>query len=65
MNELNCPAQTHGNIAGCRFCIFIGGGPSPLCIRMVERYRKEKLAPPIAPAEPKPGIAAYAELEAD
>jgi hypothetical protein len=55
MNELNCPACTHGSIAVCRFCIFTAGGPSNLCVRMLERYHQERAMRPIdvpSPSEP-------------
>jgi hypothetical protein len=45
MNELKCPARMHGRIAVCHFCIFTGGGPSNLCVRMLERYHLECASP--------------------
>ncbi|MBI5650801.1 MAG: hypothetical protein HZC40_10230 [Chloroflexi bacterium] len=44
MSELNCPAQTRGAVAACRFCIFTGGGPSNLCLNLAERFRKDQAA---------------------
>jgi len=41
MNELKCPARTHGRIAVCHFCIYTAGGPSNLCVRMLERYHQD------------------------
>jgi len=55
MSELNCPAQTRGAIASCRFCIFTGGGPSTLCLNLAERFRKDQAArnaqPPVLPSQ--------------
>ncbi len=42
MNELNCPARTYGSVAVCHFCIYIPGGPSALCARMLEQYHKTR-----------------------
>lgn len=39
--SLNCPAMTRG-VAGCRFCIFIPGGASNLCMKMIEVGRKQR-----------------------
>ena len=54
MNELNCPARTHGSVAVCRFCIFTAGGPSNLCVRMLERYQQERAASPLLVSQPVP-----------
>jgi len=40
-DSLSCPAMTRG-IAGCRFCIFIPGGASQLCLKMLEVGRKKR-----------------------
>ena len=59
MNELNCPARTHGRIAVCHFCIYVSGGPSTLCVRMLERHQQEHLAklatvsPPVISLDPQ------------
>ena len=42
MNDLNCPAQTRGIIGTCRFCIFVSGGPSALCLKLAERHNREQ-----------------------
>lgn len=41
-----CPAITQGRVAACRGCIFRAGGPSDLCIRLADAYRRkaDKLA---------------------
>ena len=39
-----CPALAHGKIAACHFCALVAGGPSELCLKMLQvwKTREEK-----------------------
>lgn len=38
--DVLCPAETRGAIGACRFCIYLPGGASHLCITKFEQYRR-------------------------
>lgn len=39
MSEPRCPALTTGKLAACRFCVYTGGGPSGLCVKMIAKWQ--------------------------
>lgn len=40
--DVKCPAETTGVIGGCRFCIYIPGGASDLCVTKANQYDRQR-----------------------
>jgi hypothetical protein len=63
MLELLCPADSRGTMGGCRFCQYIGGGPSDLCVKKVENFRARERRAAGANQNRQPPESADARLE--